>query len=104
MSLGAEEASSKKVEVEAPAGLLGLLVGGAPGAAASASERSETSMELAGRRRIVNAEAAAKPVEPVLEARPAVVGKRIIGERCLRRADAGGRHGEAAVAADALGL
>lgn len=42
MSLGAEEASSK--EVEAPTGLL-CLVGGASGAAASASERSETGME-----------------------------------------------------------
>jgi hypothetical protein len=79
VSLEAEEASSKKVEVEAPGGLLGLVCG-APGAAASASERSETSMELAGRRRKVNAAAAAKPVEPVLEARPAVVDKRIIGE------------------------
>jgi hypothetical protein len=36
MSLGAEEASGKKVEVEAPAGLLGLI-----GAATCASERSE---------------------------------------------------------------
>ena len=61
-----------------------LVCGGAPGAAASASERSKTSIHSAGRRRIVNAAAAAEPVEPVLEARLAMVdmcmSNRITGE------------------------
>jgi hypothetical protein len=47
---------------------------GAPGAAASASERSKTSIHSAGRRRVVNAAAAA---EPVHEARPAMVDMRM---------------------------
>lgn len=67
MSPSSKETSSK------PALVLVCRAPGA-GAAASASERSETGICNAGRRRIVNAAAAAKPVEPVLEPRPAMVG------------------------------